>query len=370
MSILRRRARFGVLLATTGVVAAGLVGCSSSSNSDAQSGSTPFTCPTTTQGSWAPTTPPPTTPLPTTSAGGTVNIVAYSVPKPAYDALSAAFAKTPAGSGVQFKASYGPSGTQSKNVLAGQKADYVGFSVGSDLTKLVPAKVAQGWDSGANKGIVSDSVVVIAVRKGNPKHICSWDDLTKSGVKIVTPDPATSGSAKWNILAAYEHVLLNGGTDDQAQDYLAKFFKNVVVRASSGAVATTQFTSGTGDVLISYEDEAIDARQAGQSLDYIVPAQSFLIENPAAVTSTAAPSATNFLNFVESTAGQTVFAQTGFRPVISGVSPGPVTGANDPANPFPNPQKIATIEQLGGWSAVNDKFFSATGIVTKIEGSS
>jgi sulfate/thiosulfate transport system substrate-binding protein len=367
----RRRAQLGVLLATTSVLATGLVGCSSSSpKTGAQSSSGPFACPTTTQGNWSPTTPAPTTALPTTSAGGTVNIVAYSVPKPAYDALSAAFQKTPAGSGVQFKASYGPSGTQSKNVAGGQKADYVGFSVGSDMTKLVPAKVAAGWDSAPNKGIVSDSVVVIAVRKGNPKHICGWDDLIKSGVKIVTPDPATSGSAKWNILAAYEHVLLNGGTDAQAQDYLTKFFKNVVVRASSGAVATTQFTSGTGDVLISYEDEAIDARQAGQSLDYVVPAQSFLIENPAAVTIGAAPSATNFLNYVESTQGQTIFAQTGFRPVVSGISPGAVTGANDPNNPFPNPQKIATIEQLGGWSAVNTKFFAADGIVTKIEGSS
>jgi sulfate transport system substrate-binding protein len=297
-----------------------------------------------------------------------VNIVAYSVPKPAYDALSAAFQKTPTGAGVTFKSSYGPSGTQSKNVAAGQKADYVGFSVGSDLTKLVPSKVAPGWDSGATKGLVSDSVVVIAVRKGNPKHICGWDDLIKPGVKIVTPDPATSGSAKWNILAAYEHVLLTGGTDAQAQTYLKQFFANVIVRASSGAVATTQFTSGTGDALISYEDEAIDARQAGQSIDYVIPAQSFLIENPAAVTTTASDSAKNFLSYVQSTDGQTIFAQTGFRPVVSGTNPGPVKGANDPNNPFPNPQKIETIEQLGGWSTVNTKFFGTDGIVTKIEG--
>jgi len=298
-----------------------------------------------------------------------VNLVEYSVPKPAYDALTAGFQNTPAGTGVTFKSSYGPSGTQSKNVAAGQTADYVGFSVGSDMTKLVPSKVAAGWDSTPTGGTVSDSVVVIAVRKGNPKHICGWDDLVKPGVKIVTPDPATSGSAKWNILAAYEHVLLTGGTDAQAQEYLTKFFRNVVVRAASGAVATTQFTSGTGDALISYEDEAIDARQAGQSLDYIVPAQSFLIENPAAVTTTANASARNFLDYVQSIAGQTIFAQKGFRPVVSGINPGTVEGANDPSNPFPNPHKFATIEQLGGWSAVNDKFFGDNGIVTKIEGS-
>jgi sulfate transport system substrate-binding protein len=364
------RTRAGVVVVAAVAVAMGLVGCSSSSKTGAQGGAAgSFTCPTSTSGNWSPTISAASPPPAATSAGGTVNIVAYSVPKPAYDALSTAFQKTPAGAGVTFKSSYGPSGTQSKNVAGGQKADYVGLSVGSDLTKLVPSKVAQGWDSGPTKGLVSDSVVVIAVRKGNPKHICGWDDLIRSGVKIVTPDPATSGSAKWNILAAYEHVLLNGGTDAQAQDYLTKFFKNVVVRASSGAVATTQFTSGTGDALISYEDEAIDARQAGQSLDYVVPAQSFLIENPAAVTKTASPSAKNFLDYIESVGGQTVFAQKGFRPVVAGANPGPVQGANDPNNPFPNPQKIATIEQLGGWSAVNDKFFSSNGIVTKIEGS-
>jgi sulfate transport system substrate-binding protein len=360
--------RLGVILAATTVAVTGLTACSSSSNQP-QAGSAAFSCPTTTQGNWAPTTPAPTAAPPSTSAGGAVNIVAYSVPKPAYDALTGAFQKTPAGVGVTFNASYGASGTQSKNVAAGQKADYVGFSVASDMTKLVPSKVAAGWDSNATMGNVSDSVVVIAVRKGNPKHICSWDDLVKSGVKIVTPDPATSGSAKWNILAAYEHVILTGGTEAQAQEYLTQFFHNVVVRASSGAVATTQFLSGTGDVLISYEDEAIDARQAGQSLDYIVPAQSFLIENPAAVTIGSSPSATNFLNFVQSSAGQTVFAQTGFRPVVAGVSPGSVKGANDPNNPFPNPLKIATISDLGGWSTVNTKFFGTDGIVTKIEGS-
>jgi sulfate/thiosulfate transport system substrate-binding protein len=347
--------------------AAGLAACSSSGGSSTTAGKS-FTCPAgNTSGQWSPTTPAPTTTPATTSAGGTVNLVAYSVPKPAYDKLATAFTKTPAGKGVSIKASYGPSGSQEKAVAGGQKADYVGFSVGSDMSKLVPSKVDAGWDSAANKGIVSDSVVVIAVRPGNPKHICGWDDLTKSGVKIVTPDPASSGSAKWNILAAYEHVLQTGGTADQAQTYLKNFFKNVAVKASSGAVATQQFLSGTGDALISYENEAIDARQAGKKLDYVVPAQSILIENPVAVTRTASASAKNFLDYAESAAGQTIFAQTGFRPVITGIKAGSVEGANDPANPFPNPSKLVTITQLGGWSAVNDKFFADNGIVTKIE---
>jgi sulfate transport system substrate-binding protein len=296
-----------------------------------------------------------------------INLVAYSVPKPAYDALGAAFAKTSAGKHVTINGSYGASGTQSKNVLAGQKADYVAFSVTPDLTKLVPSIVDSNWNSGPTKGLVSDSVVVIVVRKGNPLHITGWDDLIKPGVKIVTPDPASSGSAKWNILAAYEHVISEGGSEADAQTYLTKFFGNVVSRASSGAVATTQFTGGTGDVLISYEDEAIDARQAGKNVDYIVPDQSMLIENPAAVTKSAPQAAKDFLAYVESTAGQEVFASEGFRPVLSGVNVGTVKGANDPSNPFPTVKQLTTISQLGGWTAVNAKFFAADGIVTKIE---
>jgi sulfate transport system substrate-binding protein len=300
-------------------------------------------------------------------SGGTVRLVAYSVPKPAYDALSAAFAKTSAGKGVDVKGSYGPSGAQSKAVLGGQKADYVAFSVEPDLTKLVPGKVDANWNAGPTKGLVSDSVVVIAVRKGNPLHITGWDDLVKPGVKIVTPVPSSSGSAKWNILAAYSHVISQGGTPAQAEAYLKNFFGHVVSRASSGAIATTQFTSGTGNVLISYENEAISARAKGQNIDYIVPDQSVLIENPAAVTKGAPKAAKQFLDFVESSKGQEIFASKGFRPVLPDTKIGSVKGANDPSNPFPQVKQLTTIAQLGGWSSVNDKFFGDNGIVTKIE---
>jgi sulfate transport system substrate-binding protein len=226
------------------------------------------------------------------------------------------------------------------------------------------------WNSGPTKGLVSESVVVIAVRKGNPKHITGWDDLVKPGVKIVTPDPGSSGSAKWNILAAYTHVLADGGTDAQAQDYLKKFFANVVSKPSSGSNATTTFLNGTGDVLISYENEAISARQKGQSLDYVVPDESVLIENPAAVTKSAPPVAKDFLAFVESEAGQKIFASHGYRPVLTDVQPGTVEGANDPSNPFPQVKHLVTIASLGGWSAVNKKYFGDSGIVPKIEGTS
>ena len=305
------------------------------------------------------------------SGGGkAVNLVGYSVPKPAYDALAKAFAKTSGGKGVTINSSYGPSGTQAQNVIKGQKADYVAFSTGADMKKVVDAgKVAADWASGPTKGLVSDSVVVITVRKGNPLGIKGWADLIKPGVKIVTPDPATSGSAKWNLLAAYEQVIAQGGTPAQAQDYLTAFFKRVVVKASSGSDAMTTFLNGTGNVLISYEDEAIDARQAGKPVDYVVPDQTMLIENPAAVTKKASKAAGKFLSFVQSKAGQEIFASKGFRPVLPGVSVGTVAGANDPGHPFPTPAKLITIDSLGGWSKVNDQFFGDSGIVTKIESS-
>ena len=299
----------------------------------------------------------------------TVNLVAYSVPKPAYDALTTAFGKTSEGSGVKITASYGASGTQATAVTNGQKADVVNFSVGSDMSKLVPSRVAEGWDSGPTKGIISDSVVVIVVRPGNPKGIKGWDDLIKPGIQIVTPDPASSGSAKWNILAAYTHVLKNGGTEDQAKAYLTAYYKNIVAKPSSGAQATATFLNGTGDVLISYESEAIGGRQKGDKFDYVVPAESMLIETPAAVTTGASPAAEDFLAYAESDAGQKIFASKGFRPAVQGVDPGKVEGANDPAHPYPTVAKLATIAELGGWSEVNKKYFDKdTGIVTQIAG--
>ena len=302
------------------------------------------------------------------SAGpGKVAIVAYSVPKPAYDALESAFQKTSQGKGVTFSASYGASGDQSRAVSNGQAADYVAFSIAPDLTRLVPDLVDANWNNTPSKGLVSDSVVVIAVRPGNPKAIKGWDDLVKPGVRIVTPDPSSSGSAKWNLLAAFAHGYIHGGGDAGGEAYLKRFAANIVSKPESGSKATQTFLSGTGDVLISYEDEAIGARQKGQRLDYVVPADTVLIQNPAAVTKSASQAARDFLSFVQSSAGQAVFASKGYRPVLAGVAPGTVAGANDPSNPFPAVATLTTVSDLGGWSAVNTKFFDkSTGIVTRI----
>jgi sulfate transport system substrate-binding protein len=336
MKVRARRSRLVAVLAVATAAAIGVSGCSSGTSAAA--------------------------------GGGRVDIVAYSVPKPAYDALEKAFLSTPQGRGVTFSASYGASGSQSKAVSNGQPADFVNFSTGSDLTKLVPRFVAGDWDAGATKGIVSTSVVVIVVRKGNPKHITGWDDLVRPGVRIVTPDPASSGSAKWNVLAAYEHVIANGGTDAQARAFVTRFFENVVAKPASGSQATSTFTSGTGDALISYESEAIQARAKGADVEYVVPHDSVLIETPAAVTVHASAAAKDFLAFALSRSGQAIFAAHGFRPAVPGVTVSDVPGANDPGDPYPPVGRLTTISELGGWSAVNKRFFDPdTGIVTEIE---
>src|SRR6478609_9555059 len=192
------------------------------------------------------------------ASGTTLHLVGFAVPKEANNAVQKKFAETPEGKGVVWQESYGASGDQSRAVVNGLKADYVNFSLEGDVTRLVKAGlVDENWKDGPTKGIVSDSVVVIAVPKGNPLGIKSWDDLTKPGVKIITPNPASSGSARWNILAAYQQVIANGGTEADAKEYLTRFFGNVEALPGSGRDATTAFQSGQGDVLLSYENEAI-----------------------------------------------------------------------------------------------------------------
>jgi sulfate/thiosulfate transport system substrate-binding protein len=330
MNVLRqRRGRLTAALTMVAVAALGLSACGS--NEGSSSGS---------------------------SGSKQLNLVGFAVIKSAYDELGTSFAKTDAGKGVKFKGSFGASGAQSRAVIAGQKADVVALSLSPDVKNIAEAgKIDAGWDSGPTKGIVSTSVVVIAVRKGNPKQIKGWADIVKPGVGIVTADPGTSGSAKWNLLAAYSQAL--GTTKDEAaaKTYLGSFVKNVVSWNDSGRTATDAFVKGTGDVLISYENEAIAARAAGVELDYIVPDATFLIENPAAVTKTAPPAAAEFLTYITGPEGQKIFASKGFRPLDPSVTVTDVKGANDAATPFPKVTTLTTVADLGGWSAVNDSIF-------------
>jgi sulfate transport system substrate-binding protein len=303
----------------------------------------------------------------------TLNLVGYSVLQKADAGLIKAFDETDAGKDVKISGSYGASGDQSRAVEAGQKADIVHFSLEPDMSRLVKAgMVADDWNTGSTKGICSDSIVVFVVRSGNPKDIHTWADLTQDGVSIVTPDPGSSGSAKWNLLAAFGSVLATGGSEDDASSYISDLVKNVATFPGSGRDATTAFTSGTGDVLLSYENEAIQAIQSGADFEYVVPDSSLLIETPCAVTKDAPQAAKDFLDFTESKDGQKLYAETGFRPVVD-IGDIEVKGATDPSNPFPDPATLQTMaDTFNGWGEANDKFFGdgtegkPLGIITSI----
>jgi sulfate/thiosulfate transport system substrate-binding protein len=303
------------------------------------------------------------------TAAQEVNVVGYSVLEKANTAVIEGFGGTGAGEGVSFKTSYGASGDQSRAVEAGQKADEVHLSLEPDVTRLVDAGlVADDWKDNDTKGICTQSVVVLVVRSGNPRGIDSWDDLVEPGVGIVTPNPASSGSAKWNLLAAYGHVLAQGGTEQDAEAYVKQFFANVVALPDSGRDATTAFESGNGDVLLSYENEAILARQSGADFDYVVPDQTLLIENPCTVTTNASDAARAFLDYQKSEDGQRAYAETGYRP-LADLADLTVDGANDSTDPFPRPGTLQTIDgDFGGWAEANTKFFDEKdGILTKLQ---
>ena len=303
------------------------------------------------------------------SPAKTVNLYGYSVLEQANTGVIAAFETTEAGKDVDFKESYGASGDQSRAVEAGAKADEVHLSLEPDVTRLVDAGLVDpSWKDSPANGSCTSSIVVMVVRKGNPLHIDSWDDLVKPGVGVVTPNPASSGSAKWNILAAYGSVLADGGSDKEAAAYLEKLLGNVAALPDSGRDATTAFTSGTGDVLLSYENEAILAKQSGTEIDYVVPDSSLTIENSCAVLKSASPAAQEFLDFQTSKEGQKLYAETGYRPLVD-VGSLDVDGANDPSNPYPDPKTLLTIDgDFGGWDEANAKFFDENdGLFTQLQ---
>ena len=293
-------------------------------------------------------------------SGGSVSLVAYSTPKPAYTVLSTDFAKTKSGAGVTVSPSFGPSGTQATSVADGLSADLVNFSLEPDMAKVVKAGlVSSSWASGPTKGMVTDSIVSFVVRPGNPKHITSWADLVKSGVGVITPNVFSSGSAKWNLMAAYGAEVKQGKSPSQAQQYISQLLHNAVAQPSSASAALQTFLSGQGDVLLDYEDDALYAKSKGEPVDIITPPQTILIQNPIAVTKAAGPAAKAFLSYLLSPAGQKVWGQQGYRPVLPAVAK---------EFNFPKPKTLFTIDQLGGWTAVNTKFFDPqTGLVAKDE---
>jgi sulfate/thiosulfate-binding protein len=297
--------------------------------------------------------------------GGTdkLSLVAYSTPKEAFAQLIPAFQKTAEGKGVSFTQSYGASGDQSRAVAAGLPADVVNFSLAPDVDKLVePGIVNADWaKTGAHDGFVTNSVVVLAVRKGNPKNIKDWDDLIKPGVEVDTPNPFTSGGAKWNLMAAYGAQIARGKSPDDALGYLKELLRHTPVQDKSARESLATFAGGKGDVLISYENEAITAQKSGVDLEYVVPDQTILIQNPAAVTqdSKSPDKAKAFLSFLATPEAQKIYAANGYRSVIPSLV--------DPKK-YPTPKQLFKIDKFGGWDKVNADFFDPDkGAVAKIE---
>jgi sulfate/thiosulfate-binding protein len=332
--VTRRRSVNAALLAALFALAAVVAGCGSSSSDSSSS-----------------------------SGGGKLDVVGYSTPESVYqEDLEPAFEKTSAGSGVSFSNSFGASGDQSRAVVAGQPASVVHFAQAGDMERLVEegGLVAKDWEKQPYGGIAQDSVVVITVRKGNPKGIHSLDDVLSKDVDVVTPNPFSSGAARWNIMAVYGTLINEGKSPDQALEGVKTLLEKTTAQPGSARDALAAFTQGEGDVLLGYENEAIKAENEGEDVEHIVPPSTILIETPIAVTTSAPePAAEDFLKFVWSDEGQEIWAENGYRPV----NPKLV----DPKQ-FPTPKELFKISQFGGWDKVNDEFFDdETGSVAKIE---
>jgi sulfate/thiosulfate transport system substrate-binding protein len=300
------------------------------------------------------------------SKGTTVNLVAYSTPKDAYGKIISAFQNTAAGNGVSFSQSYDSSGEQARRVAAGLPADVLNLSLDPDIDMLVrKGLVPKNWKANSHKGIVSDSVVVFVVRDGNPKHVKGWGDLIKPGVSVITPNPFTSGGARWNVMAAYGGLRRRGKSDKQAIQYLYKLFHHVPVQPASARDALSVFAQGQGDVLLTYENDAIYAEKEGVHTQYQIPKATLLIETPAALTKAGLqkPAARAFYKYLWSATAQKAFADQGYRPVVRSVAK---------SYHFVQPPGLFTISSrkwgLNGWTKVNRRFFNpSNGVMAKIE---
>ena len=291
-----------------------------------------------------------------------LTLVAYSTPREAYAKIIPAFQRTPAGRGVTFDQSYGASGEQSRAVEQGLPADVVALSLEPDHTPQIPkGRVAKDRDNNQYKGIVTRSVVVFGLRDGNPKKIRRWSDLVRSGVEVLNPNPFTSGGARWNVMAAYGAQLRLGRTHRQAVDYLDRLFEHIPVQDASARASLQTFLGGKGDVLLAYENEALFAQKQGQEVQFIIPKETILIENPVAVVKTSQHKreAQAFVRFLRSPEAQRIFAENGYRPVVPSVA----RRFRFPARPG-----LFTIKRLGGWAKVQKQFFHPqNGIVAQIQ---
>src|SRR5262245_20845143 len=314
----------------------------------------------------------------------TLTLGAYSTPREAYSkAIIPEFQKhwrAKTGQFVEFQESYQGSGAQSRAIISGFEADIAALSLESDIARIAEAGlILRDWQANQHRGIVSTSLVVIAVRPGNPLGIRDWVDLTRPGLKVLTPDPKTSGGAQWNIVAIYGAALRSYAgvpkddplTEDRvkedrgaAQEFLKRVLTNVSIMDKGARESITNFEKGVGDVAITYENEVLVARQAGRNYDYVIPRSTILIENPVALVDAYVDKhgvrrvAEGFINFLLTRDAQRVFARYGLRPVE------PAT-AQEVAAQFQPADDVWKIDFLGGWKRVSQDIFGPNGVYTK-----
>ncbi|MEN3334924.1 MAG: sulfate/thiosulfate transport system substrate-binding protein [Blastocatellia bacterium] len=299
----------------------------------------------------------------------------YTTPREAYGkAIIPAFQKywkDKTGQDVEFQESYQGSGSQSRAITSGFEADIAALSLEGDIDKITEAGlITHDWKSKPNNGMISDSIVVIAVRPGNPKGIHDWADLAHPGLNILTPDPKTSGNAQWNINAMYGAALRGFAgmpKDDPAaaQEYLKSVFRNVSIMDKGARESITNFEKGVGDVAITYENEVLVGKQAGQNYEYVIPHSTILIENPVALVDKyvdkhgVREAAEAFVNFLWSPEAQRAFAKYGLRSVDP-------TVAQEVKSQFPAVVDLWKIDYLGGWKKVGDSIYGPQGVYTRI----
>jgi sulfate transport system substrate-binding protein len=297
--------------------------------------------------------------------GGTIDLVAYSTPETAYvENLIPGFEQTEEGADVAFKNSFGASGDQSRAVEAGLPADLVHLPLEPDMTRLVDAGlIGEDFKDTDYEGGTQNSVVVIGMRPGNPENIDSWEDLVSGEIEVITPNPFTSGGARWNLMAAYGSQIAQGKSEDEALEFVRQILENTPVQDASARDSLQTFIGGKGDAFLSYENEAIGAINAGEELEYIVPDQTILIQTQAAVTTEAddPEAAQAFIDWQLSDEGQRAWAESGYRPVNEKI-------LGEYEEEFPQPKDLFTIEEFGGWETVATEFFDpAEGSVAEIE---
>ncbi|HKX28034.1 MAG TPA: sulfate ABC transporter substrate-binding protein [Blastocatellia bacterium] len=306
----------------------------------------------------------------------TLTLGGYTTPREAYNrAIIPAFqqywrAKT--GREVDFQESYQASGAQSRAIISGFEADIAALSLEGDIDRIARSGLIQhDWKSKKHRGIVSTSIAVIAVRSGNPAGIHDWPDLTRPGLKILMPDPKTSGGAQWNVVAIYG-AALRGFTDvakddpETARQFLGRLLANVSIMDKGARESITNFEKGVGHVAITYENEVLVARQAGRQYDYVVPRSTVLIENPVALVDTYVDKhgvrevAEAFIDFLFTPEAQRAYAKYGLRPVEPEIS-----GEQQISAQFPAVQDLWKIDFMGGWKRVGTDLFGPAGAYTR-----